>query len=204
MIASDANPNNDCDESAEECTCNCSHCSEVRQLREEVSELREELEEHQEFSAQDRAEIRQDTESVREMAQDAQETAEGASNPEGNRGEQTDAQPSETALEDLISLPDRIATEQLSENERRALEVGQKLDQITTKAPAGRILDASAIKEVIEEHHTETVSRVRDYLREFGGESVDQVKRHGKLLLAFDETLVSRISRVIDTEGTTG
>lgn len=153
-----------------------------------IDKLEDELEELREHSAKDRAEIRTDVESVRETAKSTSESG-------GEDGEDTHP---ETKIEEVASLPDDVVENQLSKNERRSVHVARRIMDYAKSTPGGRVIDAAAICEVLrdieaESTHTETVSRIRDFLVKFGEGAIEQVERRGKQLLAFDDDLARRL-----------
>ena len=172
----------------------------IAELEAENQELRDEIDELREYSAQDRAEIRKDVENVREEA-------ESSGNPEGKGREDI---PPETKIEQLAQLPDDILDDELHENQQRAVHVARRIMDYAKSTPAGRVIDAAAIREVLREiesesTHTQTVGRIRDFLVKFGEGTIEQVERRGKQLLAVDDDLAQRLgARSCDRTGAGG
>lgn len=113
-------------------------------------------------------------------------------------GEHTEDTPPATKIEQLASLSDDILDEELHENQQRSVEVARRIMDYAKSTPAGRVIDAAAIRDVLrdiesESTHTETVSRIRDFLVKFGEGTIKQVERRGKQLLAVDDDLARRL-----------
>lgn len=66
------------------------------------------------------------------------------------------------------------------------------------KVPAGLVIDSSTVKKVItaaegKRPHTQTVTRVMDFLADMGKDGVELTKRRGKKLVVFDPAVADRL-----------
>ncbi|KAB1187499.1 MULTISPECIES: hypothetical protein [Haloferax] len=101
-------------------------------------------------------------------------------------------------LHQLIRLPPK-AVSKLTANQERARFIAKDIKEYATKVPAGFALDSSTIRTVLHAKegrtpHTQTVSRVMDFLDDFGKESVKIVKRRGTKRVIFTEHAVSELA----------
>ena len=114
----------------------------------------------------------------------------------------------QTPLERVCGLPEHVAGDNLTANQERARFVAQGIRDYGRRVPAGIGIRSSEIRRVLsasEESsiHTQTVSRVMDFLADLGGDSV-QLKRtrSGERTVVFSEDIVERITAVVmDEEG---
>ncbi|SDN14862.1 hypothetical protein SAMN04487949_3491 [Halogranum gelatinilyticum] len=88
------------------------------------------------------------------------------------------------------------AVEKLTPNEKRARYVAKGLSDYAKKVPAGYAIDSSTISNVLrskdgESPHTETVSRVMEFLNRFGKDETKIVKRRGTKRVVFTERAVA-------------
>ena len=185
------------------CDCNCHQLhEEMNELREENERLRERVSELEETD--DDQEARLDAlgsgiEAAHDDLADHNDRLEAVESSSPHPSDTEDARP-ETKIEQLASLPDGILGEELHENQQRAVHVSRRIMEHAKSTPAGRVIGAAAIREVLrdieaESTHTETVGRIRDFLVKFGEGSIEQVERRGKQLLAFEDDLARRLSR---------
>ncbi len=120
--------------------------------------------------------------------------------------EETDTQEPETALESVCSLPEETAEENLTANQQRARFVAKDISDYGRKVPAGIAIKSSEIRRVLtaaEEGsiHTQTVSRVIEFLDRFGDSEVNEKKtRSGETTVVFTEEIVDRITEVVIEE----
>lgn len=109
-----------------------------------------------------------------------------------------------TTTDDVVSLSplqqvvafSEAAVQKLTPNEKRARYVAKGISDYATKVPAGYSIDSSTIRNVLrskdgESPHTETVSRVMDFLNRFGKDETKVVKRRGMKRVVFTEKAVT-------------
>jgi cell shape-determining protein MreC len=195
----------------------------VERLEDENEQLRDELAEERERSARERADVRADLHDLTETVEshdDAETEPSGAesspSNPKGQTGEDgedgpTNTPPSpKTALEDTLRLPDGVASDSLSANQRRARSVARDISDYaefnheygnySLTAKRLRIVLKAQSDDETAAHH-ETVKRVRKFLNRLGESEVTVTEdRGGTKRLVFAESLVERIESYTDAE----
>jgi hypothetical protein len=120
------------------------------------------------------------------------------SHPGNEAGDQASTN-DETPLYRVCALPEQIAARELSANQERARFIARDVRDYAEKAPAGLVIDSRAIKRVITakegtKPHTQTVTRVMDFLDRLGKDAVEQVKRRGKKLVVVDPDQADRLS----------
>lgn len=129
----------------------------------------------------------------------------GDDNPTPESGESEDTEP-QSSLETVCSLPEETAEENLTVNQQRARFVAKDISDYGRKVPAGIAIKSSEIRRVLtasEEGsiHTETVSRVMDFLDRLGGDGVRVKKtRSGENTVVFSEEIAERITAVVIEE----
>ena len=112
----------------------------------------------------------------------------------------------QTPLERVCALPEHVAGDNLTANQERARFVAQGIKDYGRRVPAGIGIRSSEVRRVLrasEEStiHTQTVSRVMDFLSELGADDVQlKTTRSGERTLVFDEEIVDRITRVVMDE----
>ena len=117
------------------------------------------------------------------------------------KGGRTTVQEPETSLEEIARLPEHVADESLSRNQQRARFVSKSIKSYSRSVPAGRSISSSELRRVLtasEDNggkiHTETVSRVINYLTELGGDDVNlRETRGGERVVVFTDEIVERI-----------
>ena len=108
-------------------------------------------------------------------------------------------QPPETALEDVVRIPEPLVESNLTTNHRRARFVAKDIHEYTKRVPAGRAIKSSELRRVLTAGedttiYTQTVSRVIDFLDEFGDDAVKvRESKQGERVIVFDEALVRRM-----------
>jgi hypothetical protein len=100
-------------------------------------------------------------------------------------------------LEQLTNLPEHVANEHLSANQQRARFVAKDLRDYADKTPKGLVLDSAAIARVLtvrdgDSPHTETVSRVMDFLDRLGKHETETKLHKGRRIAVFDPDAVQR------------
>ena len=113
----------------------------------------------------------------------------------------TDDQDDEEAspLAQLIDLPGKKAEEVLTENQARARLVAQRARELGTDTKAGLVVKSADIEEHLREReesaHSETISRVMDFIADLGKDDVTAKMHKGKRLLVFDPARVKEYGR---------
>jgi hypothetical protein len=101
-------------------------------------------------------------------------------------------------LKQITDLPQYLAEEQLSANQKRARSIATDLaDYADTGTPKGWVIDSGTISKVLaaqegESPHTETVSRTMDFLDGFGKSEVETKMHKGRRIAVFDEQAAKR------------
>jgi hypothetical protein len=107
----------------------------------------------------------------------------------------------ETALEDVVSLPEGIAESSLTANQRRARFVAMDAVEYTRSVPAGRVIEAGELRRVLRagtecNGHTETIDRVIKILDRLGEDEVTvRFDRDGERQVVFDDELAAALRR---------
>jgi len=164
---------------------------------EEISQLEQELAEERDRRS---AEIEGAHSRISRAEEEIEET-----NP-GSETEETDTQQPETALETICALPEPAAEENLTANQQRARFVAKDISDYGRKVPAGIAIKSSEIRRVLRASeeakiHTQTVSRVIDFLDRLGDNEVNEKKtQSGETVVVFTEEIVGRITSVVIEE----
>ncbi|WP_129116700.1 hypothetical protein [Halegenticoccus tardaugens] len=163
--------------------------------------LRDEFEEYREQNEKGKADIRR---WVADLEDSLGETP----------GSGTDADVSQptslsTPLERIVALPDTVAAEELTANQERARFIATDVTDYARKVPAGFMIESSSLRRVLAAKedgsvHTETVSRVMEFLDRFGEDDVELVKRRGTRRVVFSPRLVERFRRLGSESQTAG
>jgi uncharacterized phage infection (PIP) family protein YhgE len=168
---------------------------ESAQARESARTNEAELKEHQEESAKDRAQIKQRVTSLEDKQEEADSNDE---TPTPQAGETTIQEP-ETPLEDVIRVPEHLVEDSLSANQQRARFLAKDIHEYSRSVPAGRVIKSSELRRVLSARkegriHTETVSRVIDFLTDLGQDDV-QVRetQQGERVVVFTDEFVKRV-----------
>ncbi|ELZ75347.1 hypothetical protein C456_06737 [Haloferax volcanii DSM 14919] len=115
----------------------------------------------------------------------------------------TESNTRRSPLQQLIRLPSQ-ALSKLTANQERARFIAKDIREYATNVPAGFALDASTIRTVLHAKegrtpHTQTVSRVMDFLDDLGKAGVKIVKRRGTKRVIFTEHAVSELAETSPT-----
>jgi len=112
----------------------------------------------------------------------------------------------ETPLEDVVALPDKIAESELTANQRRARFVASDITDYATftgkTAGGGYALSSSDLRRVLVARfddvagHAETVRRIVDWLDELGQDTVRISKRDGERRVVFEEEGARRLAKL--------
>lgn len=98
-------------------------------------------------------------------------------------------------LAQLIDLPREKASEVLSENQDRGCRIAQRAKELGTKTPEGLVVRSSDIADQLrkwgESTHSETVSRVMEFIVDLGKDDVRSTMHKGRRILVFDPDRVN-------------
>lgn len=111
----------------------------------------------------------------------------------------------ETALEDVVALPEEVADQSLSPNQDRARFIASDVVEYGDKVPAGRRLTAGRIGKILRagrdvDPHPETVARVMAIVDDLGGDGVTKRKKNGEKRIIVDDDLAARLERLDDVQ----
>lgn len=167
---------------------------ELDELHSRCDELEEELAEHKDHTGREFADVRG---RITEVENREVEGSSGHETPGVDEGE-TGSQHVQTPLERICQLPEHMAEGELSANQKRARSIAKDISDYADKAPAGLVMDSRTVKKVIaateeKRPHTQTVSRVMDFLNELGKDGVELTKRHGQKLVVIEEEMADRL-----------
>ncbi len=166
----------------------------VADTRGEVSEVREDVDRASKKIADTNARVSDLEENTNT---DASQSSEGQSSP----GQGSDSQ--STALEQVVGLPDDVAMNSLSANQKRARSIAQRIDEYGKSVPAGVAITSSRMRDILsgledKRVHRQTVQRVMDFLKRFGDGHIDTKEtRGGKTVTVFSDTIVENITNVV-------
>jgi len=162
----------------------------VREQQKQIDQLKDELQQTRREAAEDRKRLTE--------LEEAREPDSIDDNPKGSDVEES-APDADSSLEDVIRLPEHVAEDSLSKNQERARFVAKDIVDYSTSVPAGRVIRSSEIRRVLRAGedstiHTETVSRVMDFLDRLGEDDVRiKESQSGERVVVFEDDLVKRI-----------
>lgn len=126
----------------------------------------------------------------------------------------TTVQNHDTILEEICAWSDDVAEAELTPNQKRARHIALHLNDYARSTPKGRIIQAKDLRTVLQArfdtNHSETVSRVREFLDDLGGDLIEvkeprtagfspdkkgEKKAKGKMIVV-DEQLAQRLSKI--------
>lgn len=84
-----------------------------------------------------------------------------------------DSRTPQTALEEIVTLPEQLAERELHHNQKRARFIARDISDYARSVPAGFALDSDTIRTVLkaneeETPHNQSICRVVDFLQKFG------------------------------------
>ncbi|WP_224338117.1 hypothetical protein [Haloprofundus halobius] len=166
----------------------------IASQRDQLREQRKRLDEYEE-----KLTVSRDHRKHLQQRVHALEDSQGADSDETNT--------TRSPLQQLISLPSK-AVSKLTANQKRARFIAKDIREYAKKVPAGYAIDSSTIRKVLKAKedrtpHTQTVSRVMDFLDRLGKEDVQVVKRHGTKRAVFTERAVTELAGTSSTGGIT-
>ncbi|KTG11389.1 hypothetical protein AUR64_03800 [Haloprofundus marisrubri] len=173
----------------------------VEAQAETIASQREQLKEQHERLTEFEEKLRVSTDHRKHLQQrvHALETSEDSDTDETNQ--------SRSPLQQLISLPSK-AVSKLTANQERARFIAKDIREFAQKVPAGFAIDSSTIRKVLKAKegatpHTQTVTRVIEFLDRLGKEDVQVVKRRGTKRAVFTEHAVSELASTSSSGGIT-
>ena len=171
----------------------------VAALEDRVDELERELQAERETRAKEAAEDRQRLHDLETRVEDGSRETTDESTPTDDSPAGPTTVPAKTPLEEVIRVPDHLAADQLTANQRRARFVAKDIHEYSRRVPAGRAIKSSELRRVLaasEEAtiHSETVSRVVRFLDDLGGDAVRvRESSSGQRVVVFDDAFVDRV-----------
>ncbi|WP_193766684.1 hypothetical protein [Haloquadratum walsbyi] len=175
----------------------------IDSLESEISDIRDQLATRAKSDAIDKKQISEQEERISELEDktDDSETSKDQSSTSDSEGEDTNTQ--STALEQVVALPDDVATENLTSNQKRARSIARRIDEYGKSVPAGIAITSTRIRDILsgledKRIHRQTVQRVADFLKRFGDCEIDTKEtRGGKDVVVFSESVVEDITSVV-------
>jgi hypothetical protein len=175
--------------------------SAVIDLAEQVSDLTDRVSELEKENAQLREETARSDADIKARVHDLEQTVEDtAGADDGSDTEQPSGPETETALGDLVTVPDTVLADQ-TKNTQRAVFVARDLEAYTTSVPAGRAITSGELRRVLQagtdaSGHQQTVARVLSLLDDLGESETEVVERRGSKRLVFTDAIVARLTRL--------
>jgi len=132
---------------------------------------------------------------------DVEETLDGGSSDDTPTPNTSQTTP-QTPLEEICRLPQHVADDSLTSNQERARFVAKDIEQYGRAVPAGRAITSSDLRRVISAKeegrtHTQTVSRVMDFLEELGKDDVSiKETMGGQRTVVFTDEVVERLNQL--------
>jgi TolA-binding protein len=124
--------------------------------------------------------------------------------PDGEKSGSKDLYQPETPLEQVVAMPEEMATDQLTANQERARFVATDVRDYAESVPAGWTISSTDLRRVLQAYdesgHTETVARVFHILDDLGGDDIQVIERRGTKRVVFSDDLVDRLA-MIDQSG---
>lgn len=109
----------------------------------------------------------------------------------------------QTPMEQIAALPEHVAEDQLTPNQRRARFVAKDVDQYGKSVPVGTRMDTTTLRKVLQAASEEseriyrtTTHRVMDFLDRFGEDDVTLKKKRGRKFVIFSEELIERLKQL--------
>ncbi|CCC41927.1 hypothetical protein [Haloquadratum walsbyi] len=170
--------------------------------RKKITQLEDNLAEHIEHDAKARKRLTEVEEKVETDTADSSEKQ--SSQSEDNDEDTTTPSGSKTtSLEQVCALPENVAVENLTSNQKRARSIARRIKDYGKSVPAGIAITSTRIRDVLTAQedkrvHRQTVQRVADFLKQFGDGGVDiKETRGGKTAVVFDDGLADDVTGVV-------
>jgi hypothetical protein len=155
----------------------------IERLLEENAEDRQRIAELEDY----RADNERDKATIRQQVTKVEEREPASSDDANSDGRDTKGR---SPLAQLIDVPAERATEFLSVNQRRGRKVAQCALEIGTETPSGLVVRSDEVANYLrrwdESSHTETVSRVMDFIDQLGCDDVHSKMHKGRRILVFE------------------
>ena len=149
-----------------------------------LDELETEVAEYRDENERDKATIRKDVHEAIEKVEEA--TAQKPAQSEDENDDEDERSP----LAQLIDLPVERAKEALTANQERARLAAQRAPELGKKTKAGLVVKSRDIADYLKQRgvnaHTETISRVMDYIADLGKSDVSSRIHKGDRILVFN------------------
>ncbi|MDS0300224.1 hypothetical protein NDI76_15865 [Halogeometricum sp. S1BR25-6] len=183
----------------------------VTTLEEENEELRETVESQREELTEYREKLDTQT-NERDAAADHRKHLQQRLHALESENKDTDTtdQTTETRspLQQLVGLPAKF-TKKLTANQERARFIAQDIQEYATKVPAGFAVDSARIRRILNAKegrtpHTQTVTRVMEFLDRLGKDEVRVIKRRGTKRVIFTEGAVSALAGIEPADSARG
>jgi outer membrane murein-binding lipoprotein Lpp len=182
----------------------------IDKLENEISEIRDELATRAERNAKARRRISKQEERIEDLEAKVENTesctdsGQNESSKDQCSASDSEGEDSETtSLEQVASLPDEVANDSLTSNQKRARKIARRIDEYGKSVPAGHAITSTRIRDILsgledKRIHRQTVQRVADFLKRFGGDHVERKQtRGGKDVVVFSESVVKDITSVV-------
>lgn len=165
----------------------------IKEQAQRIDQLEAELKEYRERNERDKAKVKRRVTDLEQQPEE-QEKEDAREDLDTEEEEQDRGR---TPLDQVVSLPEHVAQQELTENQDRARFIAKDVLDYATKVPAGFVVTSSDIRTILAAKedgtpHTETVSRVMNFLDGFGQDEIEIVKRHGKRRVVFTEEAATR------------
>ncbi|ERG93854.1 hypothetical protein [Haloquadratum walsbyi] len=170
--------------------------------RKKITQLEDSLAKHIESDAKVRKRLTKvenkvetdTTNSSGEQSSQSEDNDEDATTPSSSKA---------TSLEQVCALPENVAVENLTSNQKRARSIARRIKDYGKSVPAGIAITSTRIRDVLTAQedkrvHRQTVQRVADFLKQFGDGGVDiKETRGGKTAVVFDDGLADDVTSVV-------
>lgn len=173
-----------------------------------LADLQNQLDEKDEYINELEAEIQNQSQNIQGAFAKLSAIDDEIEDMEGEEPDSQDQNPrgetEQTPLEEVVSLPEELAEDELTANQERARFLAKDVTDYAQKVPAGLVIDSSIIRKVIkakegERPHTQTVARVMEFINDLGKEGTNLVKRRGNKMVSFSKELVRKLERANHT-----
>ena len=175
--------------------------SRLDELEQTTDEQQEELDELDKETSNDIEHTGKRLAELNGRVADVEDVVEGGSGDETPTPESTQTAP-QTPLEEICRLPEHVAEDNLSSNQERARFVAKDIEQYGRSVPAGRAITSTDLRKVLSAKedgsaHTQTVSRVMEFLDRLGKDEVSiKETMSGKKTVVFTDEAVERLAKI--------
>jgi chromosome segregation ATPase len=172
--------------------------------KKKIAQLEDKLADHIEHDANTRKRL---TEVENKVETGITNSSEGQSSQSEDSDEDaatpSSSETTATSLEQVCALPENVAVENLTSNQKRARSIARRIKDYGKSVPAGIAITSTRIRDVLTAQedkrvHRQTVQRVADFLKQFGDGGVDiKETRGGKTAVVFDDGLADDVTGVV-------